>query len=86
MNGAGVRLNRIGKQTDLAPLGRAFAVLLFFMDIFVFLIFIMAQPHGQMPRKKKLDRRGEKCHTANLTEAALLSQRVGKPIEETKQS
>jgi hypothetical protein len=36
------------KQTSLAPLSRAFVVLLFFMDNFVFLIFIMAQPHGQM--------------------------------------
>jgi hypothetical protein len=30
-------------------LGRAFAVLLFFMDDFVFLVFIMPQAHGQMP-------------------------------------
>jgi hypothetical protein len=29
-------------------MSRAFAVLLFFMADFVFLIFIMAQPHGQM--------------------------------------
>jgi hypothetical protein len=36
------------KQTGLAPPIRAFAVLLFFMGNFVFLIFIMAQPHGQM--------------------------------------
>jgi hypothetical protein len=43
-----VRLNRIGKQTGLAPLSRAFAVLLFFMGNFVFLIFIMAQRDGQM--------------------------------------
>jgi hypothetical protein len=32
----------------LAPLSHVFAVLLFFMGDFVFLIFIMAQPHGQM--------------------------------------
>jgi hypothetical protein len=37
------------KQTGLAPLSRALAVLLFFMGDFAFLIFIMAQPHGQMP-------------------------------------
>ena len=48
VNGVGVRLDRIGKQTGLAPLNRAFAVLLFFMGNFVFLIFIMAQPHGQI--------------------------------------
>ena len=35
-------------QTGLAPRSRGFAVLLFFMDNFVFLIFIMAQPDGQM--------------------------------------
>ena len=48
VNGAGARLDRIGKQTGLAPLSRALAVSLFFMDNFVFLTFIMAQPHGQM--------------------------------------
>jgi hypothetical protein len=36
--------------------------------------------------EKKLDRQGKKCHTANLIETALLSQWVGKPTEETKQS
>jgi hypothetical protein len=41
-------MNLPSKQTGLAPLSRAFAVLLFFMADFVILIFIMAQPHGQM--------------------------------------
>ncbi len=41
-------MNLLSKQTGLAPLRRTFAVLLFFMDDFVFLIFIMPQPHGQM--------------------------------------
>ncbi len=41
-------MNLPSKQTSRAPLRRAFAVLLFFMDGFVFLIFIMPQPHGQM--------------------------------------
>jgi hypothetical protein len=36
-------MNLPSKQTGLA-----FAVLLFFMDDFVFLVFIMAQPDGQM--------------------------------------
>jgi len=36
------------KQTGLVPLSRAFAVLLFFMGDFAFLIFIMAHAHGQM--------------------------------------
>jgi hypothetical protein len=40
-------MNLPSKQTGLAPLSRAFAVLLFFMGNFVFLIFIMAQAHGQ---------------------------------------
>jgi hypothetical protein len=41
-------MNLPSKQTGLAPLSRALAVLLFFMGDFVFLIFIMAQPDGQM--------------------------------------
>jgi hypothetical protein len=36
------------RQAGLAPLRRGFAFLLFFMDHPVFLIFIMAQAHGQM--------------------------------------
>jgi hypothetical protein len=41
-------MNVPSKRIGLAPLSRALAVLLFFMGDFVFLIFIMAQPHGQM--------------------------------------
>jgi hypothetical protein len=41
-------MNLSSKQTGLASLSRAFAVLLFFMGNFVFLILIMAQPDGQM--------------------------------------
>jgi len=41
-------MNLPSKQTGLAPLSRALAVLIFFMGDFVFLIFIMAQLHGQL--------------------------------------
>jgi len=42
-------MNVPSKQTGLEPLRRAFAFLFFFMDNPAFLIFIMAQAHGQMP-------------------------------------
>jgi hypothetical protein len=41
-------MNWPSQQTGPAPLSRALAILLFFMADFGFLIFIMAQPHGQM--------------------------------------
>jgi hypothetical protein len=41
-------MNLPSKQTGLAPLSRALAVLSFSMGDFVFLIFIMAQPDRQM--------------------------------------
>jgi hypothetical protein len=41
-------INLPSKQTGLAPLSRAIAVLSVFMGNFVFLIFIMAQPDGQI--------------------------------------
>jgi hypothetical protein len=37
--------------------------------------------HAAKKGKKKLDRPGKKCHTNTVIEAALLSEVVGKPIE-----
>ena len=48
-------MNLPSKQTGLPPLICAFSVLICFMGNFVFLIFIMARAHGQMPPMQNMN-------------------------------